>query len=805
MGKRLSVQDSAERQRLLASQSTSELAAAKGLQVPPTTAVGTRALGGTPQQQAMAGTPAQKQSAIASATKVAAPTGETALEQAKTLRGPSVASTEDEAKKRKAAGFADALGTTGDKVSEFIAGALAKIPAVTAKAEVADTNSIIANITDASKKAQVTAALAALADPALTPAARLAKEAELAELLKSTPDTILTSDQKTALYQSATATTAAVAGKIVAAVKGSDAKLTVSDITTLGTSMEELASLTGLSTEEIGNMSIADLQNKLATVGQQDFGETQTVTSGMASGLLSSTERAALRDTLRSLEETGVAGAESQYTSLLKDIDEGTTVDVGGKSYSIEEILNEKTVTAILTDYFNNPESPSSKLLATSEPGLVAWANKNSTSIKGLIAASAGTSQELKGIQTQAKAAFGTLATLQPGLLNELTGIDLSKIQTSVPVKDANGQWTVTGKDGKSTVLTSSVQAIMNAPVNKQAQMSTSLASLAEVVDTEELQGYSPEQIAALELDKITGKWSIYADAVKTANAQTNLTKPEDQLDAIAEGYDIADINSAVSNSSLYAALGYDTGNLGAFDDNKDGVFNSEDVTALYNKQVVGAPKPSVDSVLNGTYKPPAKLTLQAPNLSAGQQALAGAMSDGVLSPDELEKVSSSLSSDEMITAINNLSKSGTKSQYNTPSVLNPLRNAVNAKVNKEIESVTNLDITSIQNTIDELSYVTDPSFKNNKQAILSTIVAQPGRPAPNVGAGQLALQTKLQEAIKSAPSQAAKDKLTDLLSTVTGFIDTLREAQNTALGRGNQTATAEDTYRAWRMNGNAP
>ena len=73
------------------------------------------------------------------------------------------------------------------------------------------------------------------------------------------------------------------------------------------------------------------------------------------------------------------------------------------------------------------------------------------------------------------------------------------------------------------------------------------------------------------------------------------------------------------------------------------------------------------------------------------------------------------------------------------------------------------------------------------------------------MGASQLGLQAKLQEAVKSAPSQAAREKLTNLLSTVTGFIDTLREAQNMALGRSNQTATADDAWRAWRMNGNAP
>lgn len=781
MGKRLSVQDSAERQRLLASQSTSELAASRGLQVPPTTAVGTRALGGTPQQQAMAGTPAQKQSAIASATKVAAPTGETALEQAKTLRGPAVASVEDEAKKRKAAGFATALGTTGDKVSEFISGALAKIPTITAKAEVADTNSIIANITVADTKNAVTAALAALADGALTPAARLAKEAELATLLKSTPDTILTPDQKTALYQSATATTAAAAGKAVAEVKGAEGKLTVSDITTLGTSMEELSSLTGLSAEEIGNMSIADLQNTLATVGQQDFGETQAVTSGMASGLLSSTERAALRDTLRSLEETGIAGAESQYTSLLKDIDEGATVTVGGQSYSIEEILNEETMAGILTDYFNDPNSKQSQLLAAEEPELVKWANTNSTGIKELINKSASASGELKDIQTQTKAAFGTLATLQPGLLNELTGIDLSKIRTSVPVKDDTGQWMVDGK-----VLPLSVQAVMNAPVNKQAQMSTSLASLAEVVDTKELQEYSTADIEKLQLDKINGLWSTYSDAITEANKSQNLTDPEGQLDAVAQGYDISDINEAVSDAALYASLGLPTGNLKTFDSNDDGKFDSTDVATLYKG--VSTTKPTLDSVANGTYRPPAKLTVQAPKLSTSQQVLADSVKDGVLSPDEIEKVSSSLSADEMNAAINSLLNSN--SPLKTNAVLNPLRTALRAKTLSDANNALGKDSQEVRNTIDAFSFITDTGFTDDRMQVAQA------RASNTEGKIATAIN-ELNQALTKAPSAASKQLLQNYKDTLQEQLDILRQAfarfiaQDQQARQGNERQTA--------------
>jgi hypothetical protein len=505
----------------------------------------------------------------------------------------------------------------------------------------------------------------------------------------------------------------------------------------------------------------------------------------MASGLLSSAERAALRDTLRSLEETGVAGAESQYTSLLKDIDEGATVTVGGKSYSIEEILNEKTVTQILTDYFNNPESPSSKLLAAEEPDLVTWANKNSAGIKDLIAKSAGASGELKGIQTQAKAAFGTLATLQPGLLNELTGIDLSKIQTSVPVKDlTKGLWSVPGKDGKAIVLTSSVQAIMNAPVNKQAQMSTSLASLSEVVGTAELKEYSPAQIEKLQLDKINGLWLTYSNAITEANKSENLTDPEGQLDAVAQGYDISDINEAVSDSSLYAALGYDTGNLTTFDSNKDGKFDSTEVATLYKG--VSTTKPTLDGVANGTYKPPAKLTVQAPKLSAGQQGLAAAAQDGVISPDEAGKLSASMSTEELIKSRDSLMATGLP-QYNN--MARSLSTIISSRATSEVGAVLKTANISTDNLT--LLVNTPPSTVtswsgHSFESLPNTTPGRVGREAIILIRDLTARNTKIdtviaqvKEAAKNATIPAAKreleDKVTQLetqKTTTNGIID---------------------------------
>jgi hypothetical protein len=164
------------------------------------------------------------------------------------------------------------------------------------------------------------------------------------------------------------------------------------------------------------------------------------------------------------------------------------------------------------------------------------------------------------------------------------------------------------------------------------------LASLAEVVDTKELQEYSTADIEKLQLDKINGLWSTYSDAITEANKSQNLTDPEGQLDAVAQGYDISDINEAVSDAALYASLGLPTGNLTTFDSNGDGKFDSTDVATLYKG--VSTTKPTLDSVANGTYRPPAKLTLQAPKISAAQTLIADAARDGTISDNEVTGVS---------------------------------------------------------------------------------------------------------------------------------------------------------------------
>lgn len=403
----LTVQERIKRSQDLAKQSTDQLAASKGLVTAPVTAVGTGAIGGTPQQQAMAGTPAQKQGALAAA--VAKPlAGETGLEQAMKVK-PQAAI--DTAKAKEMDRFSASLGTFGDKVNQWIEGVLATTTAADTglKAKLELTEDQKKTITDTIAKlppeaqgnaqTRIDDALIYLTSQGGLDNETMARQAieTLNEMLgRDTVDKLLAGTQYEGLWQDISKTTA---GQLETGVqqqaRGADSKLTLQDITDLGTSPAEIAQLLGIKEEQVAQLTLGDFQQQLQRVGQQQFGETQQVAANIASALVSETEREALRGTMRELEEAGIAGVEGQFQQLINDIEQGSVITIAGKTYSIEEFLAEGTISRIAEQYYDGDKELADRL-AAEEPQLKKWLDDNKAGLTALIAAGSGRAQELK-------------------------------------------------------------------------------------------------------------------------------------------------------------------------------------------------------------------------------------------------------------------------------------------------------------------------------------------------------------------------------------------------------------------------
>lgn len=631
----LSLQERIKRSQELGQQANptpvSQLQREAGIPGALTTAVSATALGGTPDQAKMMGTPAQKQAAL-QATVTATKTGETELEKARLFREQAVATGEEEEKKRKAVTLSQQLGTTGDRVNQLINNAVQNIESARATAVVATPPQTGAALSaeELSKKITINGTELTVTDAL----GRIANNDPLSQEMlaainiatgKQLDPAQVPSLYQTALQQAQAAVTAGIQNTI-------GDTLTIGDLQGIGTSPEELVQILGLpNIDALNALTLPEFQNRLAALAQQ-FRETERVEAGLAqTSLLSSAERDALRETLRSLEETGVAGAESQVAELFRQVDANTNVEFGGKTYSIEEILNNETFNKLIEQVLESPTGDTAKQLEATEPKFLNWIKGVDAGLRALVTTAtiatktygetqvanktflspfAGQEKFLKELGPDYQALFGPRAAV-------LTKTDLDKTPALAVAYDLEQK--------------------------KPGSGASALANLSQL-PPKEIAVLSTAELSALGLDRENGLWSQYLKTVKTVNDINSVpdNQPEVFLDTLNIDQDLTEINALISEDMLAAALGYPGSNASDLDVNQDGKFGAEDIPGLKKQFTVDVPSLK-DIVKAGTVPTPKSFQLQP--LDVGGNALLGglvsAFRDRVITDDELKKIDS--------------------------------------------------------------------------------------------------------------------------------------------------------------------
>jgi len=605
----------------------------------PNTAVGAGMIPGTtPDQAKMMGTPAQKQA------KVASLGGETALEQAAKLRAPSVATAEEEAKKRKAVALSQGLGTFGDKATELVETTFRNITgqqvqaaptaAPTAGAPAPEPAALNLKLDTASSRFagksadQMTKISQLVNDIATMPAGadRNAVTMQLNAELGLTGETALKSEEVSSLISKLPETVAGAAATAVTKTVGD--KVTIGDLQQVGTDINEISSLLGIPPEQVSELTFGDLQNRLATIGQETFGETQQVQAGMVSGLLSPTERAALRDVLATMEETGIAGAELQVADIGKDIAAGTTVTVGGQQYSIEELLAADEMTDIVKQVLSDPKGKLAQQLKVDSPDLFNWIAKSEAGLKTLLAATETGVKEFKTIQEK------NLAVVKP-LLAYKDYFSKMKGADGKPLFDLTA---LRAGEIKIEDLPPAMKTVLQSPPEKQQAVLSALTQLpadavAELDSTE---------IANLGLDNPSGLWSKYV--AESSNRKRIASIPNEQPQIIFDtlGWGSVDqANQVLADAILVEAMGGPKHPLLDVDFNDDGKIDAADMKNL-KELSAGAALPSLKDIAKQGTVPTAQLpNVAGTKLDYGDQetfnTIKNVMADGFFTQEEAD------------------------------------------------------------------------------------------------------------------------------------------------------------------------
>lgn len=592
--KPMTLQERVKQAQELTKQSTNKSAAEQGLVAPPITAVGVGAMGGTPQQQAMAGTPAQKKGALSAAVTgvVQAPKAETGLELAQKVEAPTPV---DQAKSRELQRYSQALGTFGDKVNQWIESAI--------QTSVAPTGGVVPTlelneaqkkaVDDARKKLATDAERTELDEAIKTLSTPGKSEAEINQAIlnlntrlgNTTTDALLAGTALAGYWQNVKESIGSqLQTGVQAAITGGDKKLELKDMEDLGTTTTELAELLKLSEDEVLNLTIDGLQSRLAQIQQQVFGETQAVTAGIGSALTSATEREALRQVGQQLEEAGIAGAELQYQQLLDDIDQGTQIDLAGKTYTIDELLNTDVFEDIARTFYLGTDKAFIENLRKESPDLVKFLETHSTVLTAVIEANKVGADTLI---TKNKEFDKKRALIPESTLNKLNlGTDY-RVGTVRPV-DFNVDALYTPE--KVGTALSAIVALPPGPA-KDEKMNIFSNMLATVPDDPRyadtinsireapLTSITPAALSQLQADIV--EYSAAVDPNATDQALADLI--------FSDNTPLSDINAQLAKDKQAESIGLPVSNYWQFDTNKDGTLGRDELLKM-NQDMVQVP-----------------------------------------------------------------------------------------------------------------------------------------------------------------------------------------------------------------------
>jgi hypothetical protein len=120
--------------------------------------------------------------------------------------------------------------------------------------------------------------------------------------------------------------------------------------------LAEAAKALGLSDEEMRNLSISELQAKVEALASQDFTRVEELNRIANDPSYPENVRQDAQRQLRDLSSVSVAATEADMEKLNQEVQSADTFTIGDKTYSIEELLSDATLTSIVVAYLDGED-----------------------------------------------------------------------------------------------------------------------------------------------------------------------------------------------------------------------------------------------------------------------------------------------------------------------------------------------------------------------------------------------------------------------------------------------------------------
>lgn len=161
----------------------------------------------------------------------------------------------------------------------------------------------------------------------------------------------------------------------------------------------DVATLLGMTEEEIDEMTVTDLLGAVQTKQQADFTATQRLQDQATSPLLGQAQRAEARAALRGEAAGGALSAEDSIKDIQQQLDTANTVQIGQDSVPVEKLLSDEYLSGLVKSFLDDPASSSSAALRADSPDLVEWIETNRAGLEQLTAGIDKASADFSALQ----------------------------------------------------------------------------------------------------------------------------------------------------------------------------------------------------------------------------------------------------------------------------------------------------------------------------------------------------------------------------------------------------------------------
>lgn len=591
----------------------------------PTAPIGGTLIGANPDATKMLGTQAQLNAATSRAQDQAAPVD--SLQTAVRQQQSRTATTTTEQQKMQKSADMQALGGLGDRVTNFIE---------TQKQQIAATAPVVA-------QANAVGAAPTIADPAAAVAAlnALMKDSSNPELQKAANlalgrnlETIIQPGEIAGLYQTAQDAISQVGAGAV------DDSLNIATLIAdpaFGYDANSLSSLLGLPADQISAMTVKQLTDAVNSTITSQFGASAVTDQMSTSGLAGQAERGLSRSAGRELSSTGIRATEADTARLDAQIANADQVSFGGQTYQIEDLLNDETISGIITDYMNSaPDSPERRRIDKTEPALAAFIKNNDALLQDAAMQLTHGADVFKKIQEQVKS-LGTQG-----------GSEVDKRLMTALITGFGKDFQTKNVDPESIPFLANLTG--KTDYDKKAVIEAVNTNISDgLVVPEEVAALNKDQLVGLNIGAANSNWSKY---IKNSTDIREFPKKSEEgkvYSMISGGYSIPEIKQVVQTAKGRTVLGIgDPVDLGFFDPNDlDGSYRRFNPPTTLAKASEGVNVPS-------------KLTIPPTQPLGGHAAaleskLGGAAADGNISDAEIS--SAGLDLEELIALEDNVGK----------------------------------------------------------------------------------------------------------------------------------------------------